>query len=163
MIQFVEVRSDKDYQIALVLFREYASQIGVDLSFQNFNQELLDIDIQYSKPQGVLYIAYDSKNQPVGCFGVRALEASICELKRMYLKKAYRGLGLGGQLLVKAINVGRELGYEKMRLDTLPTMQTAIRLYQKTGFYEIEAYCFNPIEGTKYFEIALKNSLPYIF
>ena len=82
-------------------------------------------------------------------------EDAISELKRMYVNKNYRGQGLGKRLLIKSIEVGKELGYKKMRLDTLPTMKAAIGLYKKMGFYEIPAYRFNPIEGTKYFEMAL--------
>jgi len=157
MIELIEAKSDKSYQIATSLFKEYAAQIGVDLSFQNFNQELANIQEQYARPKGVLYIAYDSSQNPIGCFGIRQFEDSICELKRMYLKSTYRGLGIGKQLLLKSIEVGRELGYTKMRLDTLPTMQSAIGLYQSIGFYEILPYRFNPIEGTKYFEIILEE------
>lgn len=157
MIELIEVKSDESYQIATELFKEYAAQIGVDLTFQNFNQELANIKQQYARPKGVLYIAYDKVQTPIGCFGIRSFEDAICELKRMYLKSAYRGLGIGKQLLLKSIALGKELGYTKMRLDTLPTMQSAIGLYQSIGFYEIAPYRFNPIEGTKYFEILLED------
>ena len=157
MVKLLAVKTDKAYQIAVNLFKEYASQIGVDLSFQNFNQELADIKSQYARPKGVLYIAYDKEQQPIGCFGIRVYEDSICELKRMYLKSHYRGLGIGKKLLLKSIQAGKELGYTKMRLDTLPSMKSAINLYKSIGFYEISAYRFNPIEGTKYFEIVLGN------
>ena len=155
MIELQEAQSDKAYQIASSLFKEYATQLGVDLSFQNFHQELATIKQQYARPKGVLYIAYDNLQNPVGCFGIRPFKDSICELKRMYLKRIYRGQGVGKQLLLKSIAIGKELGYTKMRLDTLPTMQSAIRLYRSIGFYEIAPYRFNPIEGTKYFEILL--------
>ena len=155
MVELLEVETDKAYQIATSFFKEYAAQIGVDLSFQNFNQELVDLKSQYARPLGVLYIAYDQEQKPIGCFGIRPFEDSICELKRMYLKSTHRGLGIGKKLLLQSIKTGKELGYTKMRLDTLPTMQSAIRLYTSIGFYEIPPYRFNPIEGTKYFEITL--------
>lgn len=154
MIILKEVKSTEEYQVAAQLFKEYATQLNVDLSFQNFEQELLDIKIQYVRPKGIIYLAYDER-KPVGCFGIRAFEGDICELKRMYLKTEMRGKGIGKQLLEKSIAVGKELGYLRMRLDTLPSMQSAIGLYQKMGFYEIEPYRFNPIEGTMYFEIKL--------
>ena len=154
MIYLQEVKSTEEYNIAAQLFKEYATQLKVDLSFQNFEQELLDIKIQYARPKGIIYLAYD-KDEPVGCFGIRAFENDTCELKRMYLKAEMRGKGVGKLLLEKSIAAGKELGYLRMRLDTLPSMQSAIGLYQKMGFYEIEPYRFNPIEGTKYFEIKL--------
>lgn len=155
MIELIEVKSNEGYELAKELFKEYSSKIGVDLSFQNFEQELLNIKSQYARPKGIIYIAYNNKEESIGCFGIRAFDDSVCELKRMYLKNAYRGLGIGKKLLEKSIEVAKELDYQKMRLDTLPTMHSAISLYEKMGFYEIDPYRFNPIEGTKYFEIAL--------
>lgn len=148
-----EANSKKDYQQAAELFQMYASQIGVDLKFQNFSQEIKNLQAQYSRPFGILFLAYNAQEIPVGCFGIRALEGPICELKRMYVVKDTRGKGLGKRLLEKSIACAKELGYQKMRLDTLPSMLPAIGLYTKAGFYEIEPYRFNPIEGTKYFEI----------
>ncbi|WP_394751107.1 GNAT family N-acetyltransferase [Spongiimicrobium salis] len=155
MVHLVEAKSDKDYKIAIQLFKEYAVQIGIDLSFQNFDREILDIEKQYSKPTGQLILAYDATENPIGCFGVRKFSDSICELKRMYVRKAARGKGIGKELLVRAMEVGKALNYQKMRLDTLSTMESAIALYKKVGFYEIQAYRFNPIEGAKCFEIQL--------
>lgn len=112
----------------------------------------------YARPDGTLCIAYTKDGSgPLGCFGIRKSEKGICELKRMYLRTEARGLGLGKQLLKRAIEAGRELGYTKMRLDTLPTMHSAIHLYLKAGFYEIGPYCFNPVTGTKFFEITLNT------
>ncbi|WP_055397583.1 GNAT family N-acetyltransferase [Flagellimonas eckloniae] len=125
------------------------------MEFQNFTNEIQNIEVQYSRPKGIIFIARNDENLPLGCFGIRVLEDSICELKRMFLKKEARGLGLGKQMLEKAIEAAKELGYQKMRLDTLPTMNAAIGLYKKVGFYEIEPYRFNPIQGTKYFELSL--------
>lgn len=155
MIILKEASASIDYQIAIVLFREYASQIGIDLGFQNFNEEIETIQEQYARPEGGIFIVYGDKNSPIGCFGIRALDSSICELKRMYLKKEARGNGTGKLMILKAISIAKELGYERMRLDTLPTMQTAIDLYKKIGFYKIDPYRFNPIEGALYFEIRL--------
>lgn len=84
MIKLIEAKSSKEYKIAINLFKEYAAQIGVDLSFQNFRQEILNIESQYGTPSGIIYLALDSKENPVGCFGIRPFENSVCELKRMY-------------------------------------------------------------------------------
>jgi ribosomal protein S18 acetylase RimI-like enzyme len=155
MIVLKEVITEAEYTIAGDLFREYASQLDIDLAFQNFNKELETLHSQYSRPSGMIVIAFNETQTPLGCFGIRKFEGAICELKRMYLRKEARGLGMGSILLQRAIEIGKELGYEKMRLDTLPSMNTAIKLYKKAGFYEIEPYRFNPVEGTKYFEIML--------
>lgn len=155
MVKLIEAKSKNDFKTAVQLFREYASQIGVDLEFQNFTKEIENIEGKYSRPKGALLIARNENNVSLGCCAIRELEASICELKRMYLRKEARGLGIGKNMLSKSILIGKELGYQKMRLNTLPTMDSAIALYQRMGFYEIEPYRFNPIKGTKYFEIEL--------
>ncbi|MFT4537108.1 MAG: putative acetyltransferase [Saprospiraceae bacterium] len=157
MVALLEVESDEEYKIAIELFKEYVAQINVDLSFQNFDREIKDIKYQYSRPNGVLIIGYDMENKAIGCFGIRRFADSICELKRMYLRKEVRGLGLGKKMLEKSNEIGKELNYRKMCLDTLQTMEFAIGLYEKNGFYEIDPYRFNPIEGTKYFEIKLRE------
>ena len=154
-MDFFEANSAEDYKIASELFQEYAKQIQVDLEFQNFKEEIADLAAQYAPPQGILYVVKNEKNSPIGCFAIRALEEQICELKRMYLKKEGRGKGIGKKMLYHSINAGRQLGYKKMRLDTLPTMHTAIALYKQNGFYEITPYRHNPIKGTKFLEIIL--------
>lgn len=154
---FKEAKSKKEYQIAVELFTEYASQIGVDLGFQDFDSEIQNIESQYSRPNGVVFIVYHDREQPIGCFGIRSFEDAICELKRMYIKEEARGRGIGKRILHKSLKIAKELGYKTMRLDTLPDMHSAIGLYKKIGFYEIEPYRFNPIKGTKYFEINLND------
>jgi GNAT superfamily N-acetyltransferase len=156
MIELKEVRTDREFQTAAELFKEYVSQLGVDLSFQNFDQEVKDLSQEYSRPDGILFIAWQNEQTPLGCFGIRKLEDSVCELKRMYVSAQARGLGIGRQLLRKAVAAGRELGYTTMRLDTLPKMAAAMNLYEKEEFYEIAPYRFNPIAGTKYLEVKLK-------
>lgn len=157
MIELKEVQQDEDYRTAAALFKEYASQLGVDLEFQNFSKEVDNITREYARPNGTIFIAYKDEKIPLGCFGIRKLEKDICELKRMYLRTEVRGLGIGKQLLKRAIEVGKELGYTTMRLDTLPTMLSAISLYKNEGFYEIEPYRYNPIIDTKYLEIKLNK------
>mgnify|MGYP001792228627 CR=1 len=155
MIQLKEVTTEQEYKEDISLFREYAQDLGIDLSFQNFEQELQEITVQYARPNGALVVAFNDCKQPLGCVGVRKLEPKICELKRMYIKAEARGKGLGKQLLSKALVIAKELKYEIMRLDTLGTMDAAMGLYKITGFYEIPPYRFNPLENARYFEIQL--------
>jgi len=157
IIQFKEVNSNKGYEIAVELFKEYALQLDIDLEFQNFNREIKNISVEYSRPNGIIILAYSNTKSPIGCFGIRKLENDICELKRMYLRKEYRGLGIGKALLRKSIEKGKELRYSRMRLDTLPSMSKAIDLYESEGFYEIKPYRFNPVIGTKFYEIKLNK------
>lgn len=155
-VQFKEASAKEDYLLSAELFKEYANQLGINLEFQGFTTELENIQEIYSRPGGALILAYFNK-ELIGCAGIRKFENSICELKRMYLRQTVRGHGVGKALLQKSITLGRELNYTHMRLDTLPTMTQAIKLYEQVGFYEIQAYRFNPIEGTKYFELILSN------
>lgn len=153
-IKLKEVDSDEGFKFASILFKEYVAQLGIDLSFQNFNEELKNISTTYHRPHGTLLLAYAGETL-AGCAAIRKFENEVCELKRMYIRTEARGLGIGKLLLRKCISIGKELNYSAMRLDTLPSMATAIQLYEKEGFYEIEPYRFNPIIGTKYYEIKL--------
>jgi GNAT superfamily N-acetyltransferase len=155
MLTLVEVNSEEDYALAVSPFKEYAAQLTVDLAFQNFNEELFNIRKQYGRPDGIIVLAYARPNQLCGCFAIRKLEKEVCELKRMYLRKEYRGQGYGKKLLEFAQQQGRKLGYQKMRLDTLPEMQQAIALYLQMGFNDIPAYRYNPVPGTRYLEVKL--------
>ena len=144
--------SDEDYEIAKNLFLEYADELNINLDFQDFDEELESIKDQYQRPNGGI-IFLKINDMVFGCVGIRKFESNICELKRMYIKKQYRGKGFGQQLLNSAINLAKSLNYNKIRLDTLPTMKEASHIYKKSGFYEIEQYRYNPVSGTKYFEL----------
>lgn len=146
--------TEKDFDHAKALFKEYADSLGVDLSFQKFESELDDVDKQYYKPEGGLLLAY-MDGWAVGCAGVRKLDVDIAELKRMYVQSAYRGYHIGRELLKLSISLAKGLGYNKMRLDTLENMKKAQELYRSFGFYPIPAYRFNPLSGTIYMEKVL--------
>jgi putative acetyltransferase len=133
------------------LFREYATSLGVDLSFQDFDNELQVIDRQYNKPAGALLLVYH-KESAIGCAGIRKIDDEIAELKRMYVRGGYRGYGIGVKLMERGLDIARGLGYKKIRLDTLKSMEKAQALYLSFGFYEIPSYRFNPLEGTIYME-----------
>ena len=152
-------KSTQDFEIGRDLFKQYADSLGFDLDYQNFDEELNEIHIQYGYPEGVLIIAYVDDEKPVGCCGVRKLQKEYCELKRMYVLPKYRGCGIGRKLLEFSVLKGIELGYRKMRLDTLDTMEAALHLYKRYGFYEIDAYRYNPNTGTVYLERDLMNEV----
>ena len=142
----------EDYDLAKSLFLAYSEQLGFDLTFQNFSSEIESIHIQYGPPDGILRIASTGSESAIGCFGIRKIEERICELKRMYVLPDHRGKGFGQVLMDDAVSEGKRLGYERMRLDTIPTMKAAVKLYQKNGFYTIQPYRYNPFESAMFFE-----------
>jgi ribosomal protein S18 acetylase RimI-like enzyme len=139
--------------VVRTLFEEYAAALGVDLGFQDFERELAELPGDYAPPGGRLLLALDP--EPVGCVALRPYEPGTCEMKRLYVRPEYRGTGLGRRLVEAIVAAGRDAGYERMRLDTMPSMEAARALYRSLGFVEIEAYRFNPVHGTTYFELAL--------
>ena len=150
-----EVTSDKEIQQARGLFEEYAAGVGISLCFQNFDQELKNLPGDYAPPDGRLLLAREN-DELAGCIAMRKLEPGVCEMKRLFVRPAFRGRGLGRILVHSIINEARNLGYTHMRLDTLPgRMETAIALYQSLGFVEIAPYCENPVEGAKFMELDL--------
>ena len=133
------------------LFREYARAIGIDLCFQNFDEELASLPGKYALPDGALLIAKSGGNA-CGCVALRKFDGEICEMKRLYVKPEFRKHGLGKDLVERIISEAKNRGYKFMRLDTLATMPSAIKLYKSFGFYEIPAYTFNPIPEAVYME-----------
>lgn len=136
------------------LFLEYAAALNVDLCFQGFDEEVRTLPGSYKPPSGRLFLASVAQ-QPAGCIAMRQLSPGICEMKRLYVRSAYRGLGLGRRLAEHVIACAREIGYDTMRLDTLPIMGRAIGLYRALGFNEITPYRDNPVPGALFFELNL--------
>jgi ribosomal protein S18 acetylase RimI-like enzyme len=154
-VRLSQAETGAQVEEARTLFKEYADSTGVNLCFQNFGQELDSLPGDYAPPSGRLILAYAGE-EPAGCVALRRMDDAACEMKRLYVRPAFRGTGLGRTLAEKIIGEARESGYERMRLDTLPSMRQAIALYRSLGFREIDSYRFNPVEGTLYMELQLR-------
>lgn len=136
------------------LFFEYQQWLGIDLCFQDFEAELANLPGEYSKPKGSIFVVEESKGIFVGCIAVRPYSNSneIAEIKRLYVKPSSQGKGYGKLLLEHALNMAKTASYKKVILDTLPTMDKAINLYEAFGFTQTSAYYNNPLEGVVYYE-----------
>jgi putative acetyltransferase len=152
-VEIVEGHGEEHVPAVRVLFQEYAAALAIDLGFQDFERELAGLPGEYAPPGGRLLLGLDP--EPAGCVALRPFEPGVCEMKRLYVRPAWRGSGLGRRLAEAIVEAGREAGYDRMRLDTLPTMAAARALYRSLGFVEIEAYRHNPIHGATYFELTL--------
>ncbi len=137
-----------------LLFTEYAASLGVDLSFQGFDAELEGLPGKYAPPEGALLIA-ERDGEPCGCIALRRIDERTCEMKRLYVRPVCRQLGIGRELVRRVLEEARVKGYGAMRLDTLPSMRSAIAMYRSFGFREIAPYVYNPVEGALFMEKAL--------
>jgi putative acetyltransferase len=151
---YKNANTENEFEQARILFNEYADVLGVDLSFQDFKKELETMHVQYNKPEGGLLLVYVNDN-PIACVAVRKSDEGTAELKRMYVRSAYRGHQIGVELLKRSLSMAKDIGYKKIRLDTLENMVKAQELYKSFGFYIIPPYRFNPIPGTVYMEKTL--------
>jgi ribosomal protein S18 acetylase RimI-like enzyme len=154
MLRITPARSDNHLKLARSLFEEYAVSLGIDLGFQNFEEELATLPAGYVPPGGCLLLAL-YEGRPAGCVAMRRLDDEACEMKRLYVRPQFRNLGVGKSLAEAVIEAARRLGYRRMRLDTLPSMARAQALYKSLGFRETAPYCFNPVEGTVFMELEL--------
>ena len=151
------VTTPEDLNDITVLFRDYATSLGIDLSFQDFAAELAGLPGRYAPPTGSLLLARRRSGGPaLGCVGLRRLgDQETCEMKRLYVAPRGRGTGLGRALAVEALDRAREMGYHRIRLDTLGSMTSARALYEKLGFSEVGPYYATPLEDTRFMELAL--------
>ena len=186
MLRIISAETGEALHEASVLFREYSASLGIDLSFQDFGQELATLPGNYAPPTGRLFLATwgeppsasgasaesrkslsstsstfsasfnsSASATSAGCIALRKFAGKICEMKRLYVRPQFRGHGVGRALAEAVIQAAREIGYRRMRLDTLPQMTQAQALYLNLGFHEIPPYRHNPIPGTRFFELAL--------
>ncbi len=154
-VVFHQVETQADVSQARELFLEYAQSLGFSLCFQNFDKELAMLPGDYAPPEGRLLLA-EYEGQLAGCVALHKLEPAICEMKRLYLRSQFRGKGLGRVLADRIISEARQIGYKRMRLDTVePVMKDAVAMYRRLGFREIAPYCANPIAGALYMELQL--------
>lgn len=154
MTEIISATSGAHLAAVRVLFEEYAASLGIDLEFQGFAAEMARLPGEYAPPAGRLLLGLDGA-EVVGCVALRLFEAGVCEMKRLYVRPAYRGSGWGRRLAERVVAEGRAAGYRAMRLDTLPGMTEARRLYTALGFRAIPAYRHNPIPGTAFLELDL--------
>jgi ribosomal protein S18 acetylase RimI-like enzyme len=154
-VRFAITGGDVDH--VRTLFAEYAASLGIDLEFQGFAEELASLPGDYAAPRGRLLLATVGE-APAGCVALREFSAETCEMKRLYVRPRFRGLGLGRVLALRVLDEARSIGYARMRLDTMPTMDAAIRLYRTLGFRSIAPYRFNPVAGALFLEFDLRGS-----
>ena len=155
MTEIIGVQAQQDIETARALFKEYEGWLGINLCFQNFEKELANLPGEYVPPDGRLLLAFDN-NEVAGCIALRRIGDDVCEMKRLFVRSDFRGKGLGRTLVEMIIAEAKEIGYQKIRLDTLPPkMNQAIALYRSLGFTEIGPYYPNPVPGAKFMELAL--------
>ena len=157
MLKIIRVEKNEHLEQARLLFEEYAASLGIDLSFQNFDEELANLPDGYTLPSGCLLLATCEK-QMAGCIALKKLDNDTCEMKRLYVLPQFRKLGIGKLLTEAVIEEARKLGYKRIRLDTLPSMIRARNLYKSLGFEEIAPYRYNPVEGTSFMELILEEN-----
>lgn len=150
----VQIAIDADLPEVKRLFGEYATWVGVDLSFQGFDEELASLPGDYAEPRGVLLVArVDGK--VAGCVAAHRWGPDTCEMKRLFVREGFQGSGCGRVLVENVIAWARESGFKRILLDTLPSMQRAQALYLKLGFHEVPSYRPNPVPGARFMELSL--------
>ena len=150
----LQVHNGPDIDLARELFSEYHRSLNVDLCFQDFERELETLPGEYAPPSGRLLLWYE-KEALAGCVALRKIDDSTCEMKRLYVRSEFRGKQLGKRLAEAVMEEARGIGYKKMKLDTLPTMTTAITIYRSMGFKSTPPYRHNPVPGALFMELDL--------
>jgi len=153
--QLIAAHSTEHLATARQLFVEYANSLTIDLCFQNFDQELASLPGDYGPPDGRLLLAFEAADV-AGCVALRKIGDGICEMKRLYVRPPFRRKGMGRRLARAIIDAAHEIGYERMRLDTLSSMREAIALYESLGFRPINPYSHNPSACAVFMELKLR-------
>lgn len=160
-IQILTPQLASEFDAVRVIFREYADSLGIDLGFQGFEQELAELPGDYAAPRGALLLAFVD-GTVAGCCALRPLDTAdypnASEMKRLYVRPAFRGLGLGRQLAEAILDAARVGGYDHVLLDTLDDMEAARTLYGDLGFEDIPPYYHNPIAGAHYLMVTLSDT-----
>ena len=158
-IELLTPAAPEEFEAVREIFLEYASTLGVDLCFQRFDQELAGLPGEYSPRRGALFLA-TVDGEVAGCCALRPLDSAhypnASEMKRLYVRPAFRNFGLGRQLAEATLDAARAAGYSCVLLDTLDDMETARALYDELGFEEIPPYYHNPIPGAHYLKAELR-------
>jgi ribosomal protein S18 acetylase RimI-like enzyme len=152
------VRNATDLADTIKLFYAYAESLGIDLSFQGFDAEMAGMPGKYAPPQGELLLARNSKDEAIGCVGLRPLphtDNKVAEMKRLYVAPDGRGTGVGKALASQLISTAASLGYDEVRLDTLSSMVAAIKMYRALGFEDIPAYYDTPLQETHFLRLRI--------
>lgn len=165
MLHIVQAETNEAVSQAASLFRDYAASLSIDLRFQDFEKELAGLPGEYAPPTGRLLLAFLNDATPImltptpapaaGCIALREMDPTSCEMKRLYVRPEFRGHGVGRALAEAVIQAARDVGYRRMRLDTLPEMSEAQILYDSLGFKEIPPYRYNPIDRARFLELTL--------
>lgn len=150
-----EVDPDSELDILRNLFREYVEELGDDLDFQGFQEELKNLPGQYSPPRGSLYLAL-VEGSPAGCIALRNIDGTTCEMKRLFVRPEYRSMKIGRALVETLLADARSRGYRTMKLDTLERLEAAYQLYRSLGFRETAPYTYNPLPGAVFMETDLQ-------
>ena len=157
-IEFITASSPQQLQATREIFEEYARSLEVDLCFQQFDEELASLPGEYAEPRGALLLALVD-GAVAGCCALRPLDQvdypNASEMKRLYVRKAFRGFGLGRQLAEATLDAARRAGYGCVLLDTLDEMEAARALYEELGFAEIPPYYHNPVAGAHYLKVEI--------
>src|SRR5438270_1336993 len=156
-IRITEARWPEDRATVEALFREYVTSLTEDISFQNVDDELGTLPSKYARPGGVVLIARDG-GEAAGAVAYRMVEPGVCEMKRLYVRPAFRGLGLGRELANELIEDARAQGYRSMLLGTLASMSSARALYRDLGFVPVAPYYNNPLPGVMYMALELSEA-----
>lgn len=154
MLEITHAMTMDDLMTVRTMLSEYQAQLGVDLAYQDFETEVRDLPGAYAAPCGRLLLA-THEGQPVGMVAFRDAGGGRAEMKRLFVRPRGRGLGVGRALVARLLLEARDAGYREIVLDTLPSMQSAQRLYEHFGFADIPAYRTSPVPGTRYLALAL--------
>ena len=153
-VRIRQASTAEEIDVARALFEEYAAALEIDLAYQGFADELADLPGCYAPPRGRLLVAWVG-DEAAGCVALRPLDGNVCEMKRLYVRARHRGGGIGKELAEAIIAEARQIGYTVMRLDTVPKLEAATRLYEKLGFVRRDAYYKTPVVGTIFMQRAL--------